>query len=255
MDIRRFITDEDEFTLKLKDRTIRFYNELVDEISLFSLDTITINPYIISIIFQTPRAIVTYFFYQSITRKISGKMGIYIEDLLSYLSDGRSELAEFDLKKQEENLVHHIEIKTTTNTMRLAEMKKFFMNVIPSYQMEKPNQAFKLGTSFGEINHPKHSKSITNYIEKMLNEHQDNIRFNDIDNIHICGRQLWDFLSGEENFLENAVIPRILESLGNIPRSKSILEVINDKIDSLTEDFMSRYGKDVTLEMIMNNFI
>ena len=182
-------------------------------------------------------------------------MGIYIEDLLGYLSDSRSELAEFDLKKQKENMIHHIEIKTTTNTMRLAEMKKFFMNVIPSYQKEKPNEAFKLGTSFGEINHPEHSQSINNYIKRMLNEHQENIRFNDIENIHICGRQLWDFLSGEENFLENAVIPRILESLENITINQSILEVINDKIDSLTEDFISKYGEDVTSEMIMDNFI
>ena len=89
----------------------------------------------------------------------------------------------------------------------------------------------------------------------MLIEHQKNISFNDIENIHICGRKLWDFLSGEENFLEKAVIPRILESLENITKNRSLLEIINDKIDLLTEDFISKYGEDVTSEMIMNNFI
>lgn len=211
---------------------------------------------------------IQYFYFQSITRKISGKTGNFIEALLRMLCDDNSELAEFDLKKTIDSQVVHLEIKSSTNTMRKAEMKKFFLGdstkeknwgVIPKYQLEHPNHVFKLGTSFGEKNHPEHLRSIEGYISKMLSEYKGIIKFNDEKRIHLCGNQLWDYLSQQNHFLSNVLFPILLkakEEFENSSLSKlSIGDAINKNLKQIKNEFTKKYGDTLTPKMIINNLI
>lgn len=251
------------FFTKMRNRTKKFHKELVQEISNLKLEDLTINPYIIAFLFKTPKEFINFFFYQSISRKTSGKFGKYIEDLLLYLSDGHSELPEFDLKKIKNEQTHHVEIKSFTNTMRKAEMKKFFVGntksevwgVIPRYQKKRPNECFKLGTSYGELTHPEHTRSIKNYIKRMLDYYKDLVNFQDEKNIHLCGTKLWDFFSGEENFLENKVFPKLLEIINKTDEERAIIDIINEKIETITKKFIEKYQNRITSKLILDNFI
>ncbi len=57
----------------------------------------------------------------------------------------------------------------------------------------------------------------------------------------LIGKELWDFLSGEENYREK-VLCNIIEGTKQILGDKSFMKRIKEKINALTIEFENKYG-------------
>jgi len=171
---------------------------LFTEIKALSFVELNVNPYTSLILDFNLEESTELSFYQLITRKIAGKWGNTGEDILRHNFLVRSQLREFDLKRWDEKIYWHYEIKATPDkTMRGAELKKFLEKIIPDYQQKYPNYAFRLGGLYrGEKSNLFDSK-----ISKIIEDHP-NINFLALNRWIIGGDELWKEITKLENPLE-----------------------------------------------------
>jgi len=172
-----------------------FLSGLHVEIDELDFDSLTINPYVGSILNLSTEDTVKIAYNQSMSRKISGKWGNTGEEILRHFSLVRSQLREFDLKKWNGKHYIHYEIKATPDkTMRGAEQKKFFEVVIPNYQKKYPNDAFIYGGLYSGDKSNVHNKKIAEVIEA-----EKEINFIAKKRWVIAGKELWKEITNLED--------------------------------------------------------
>lgn len=184
---------------------------------------------------KTPEEFVRYNAYQAIGRSIVTSMGFLVQNLLlysnEYIFDGKEYLeggrTKWDLVIDRLGEVKSfLEIKSGFNDMDAAQVKHYADEI--RLVEENGNKGY-IGITYGK----KENVTVTS---GLLRSYLD-----DWDRKTLVGRELWDFISENENY--HTILIDNIDSVANIAlRNESIVQKIEDRIEELIRVFYSRYG-------------
>ncbi len=216
--------------------TKEFVSRQVYMLSAISIDSFNANPILCSALnLKTPEEFVRYNAYQAIGRSIVTSMGFLVQNLLlysnEYIFDGKEYLeggrTKWDLVIDRLGEVKSfLEIKSGFNDMDAAQVKHYADEI--RLVEENGNKGY-IGITYGK----KENVTVTS---GLLRSYLD-----DWDRKTLVGRELWDFISENENY--HTILIDNIDSVANIAlRNESIVQKIEDRIEELIRVFYSRYG-------------
>lgn len=102
-----------------------FVKNSIKEIKETTLDTLLINPFLIKAFgFDDHCEVVTFYFYQKVTRSIVTSWGFIIEGVLLCSGAEKSDLEGFDIMITREEKEYHFQVKTSPNTMSIEQVRQ-----------------------------------------------------------------------------------------------------------------------------------
>lgn len=163
-----------------------FVKRSLAELKSTSLDTLLINPFLVEAFgFDDHIEVVTFYFYQKITRSIVTSWGFTVEGLLICSGAERSELAGFDLMVQKNKKKYHFQIKSSPNTMSIEQVRQ--LNTHIHNIMDKFNNVPILGMTYGTRD------QINSQIQSTLIGYPEST---------MVGRELWEFITSEKGYCQ-----------------------------------------------------
>jgi len=216
--------------------------EMLRSITLSNLD---INPFLMKVLnFKTPKDILEFNLYQTVTRSIVTSWGSTVEELLARC--GAEKFTEKtkgdragrrpDIKKMFGNKKFYIQVKSGPNTMNV-DMVNSLNEVILNYQKREPSAVFLLGMTYGT------KERISSQIRANLSNFENSI---------LIGRHLWDFVSEEKNF--HREIFKILDISSREIATKTFSDHLKDQLIALVDEWTEFYGK-TSVDMAYEKFI
>ena len=183
---------EENFIILL---TEDFINKQINMLDSIDIDTLNANPILCRALkLNTPEEFVKYYAYAAISRSIVTSMGYFVQDLLLYSNesvyDGKlyaeGNKTKWDIVIDKLGSVRkYIEIKSGPNDMDAAQVKHYSEEI--ELIERKKHKAF-IGITYGK----KDIKSVsTSILETYLPNWKDKT---------LIGKELWDYISGNENF-------------------------------------------------------
>lgn len=213
-----------------------FVKKAIKELQDTQIDNLSINPFLIKAFgFTDHKEVVTFYFYQKITRSIVTSWGFTIEHLLRCSGAEKSEFKGFDMKVLRNNLNYHFQIKSSPvmSVEQVRALNTHFNNI-----EDRINNLLFLGISYG--NKSKINEQIKNYLV-------------DYPHTVMIGKELWDFIAEETGYYEK--ILHWIDEIANIEPTKFSQE-LEKKRNSLIMDWEKQYstGKK-SIDMVLENFI
>ncbi len=206
----------------------RFTARQLETINSLSLESLTINPFLVrSLKLEEPDDIVRFNVYQAVTRSIVTSMGNAIEAIALRSGGERIEQGNsgFDLKKTLGDETFWIQIKSGTNTMNV-DMVRYFREKASQKERQSERNVARLGLTYGK------KEQVSGQIRGNLPEFDERV---------IVGRELWEFVSGEDGYHE-----RVLAAMENAAQkslgSNSVIDAVEDSIVRITAEFQAKYG-------------
>lgn len=206
----------------------RFTARQLETIRGLRLESLTINPLLVrSLKLEEPEDVVRFNVYQAATRSIVTSMGNAIEDIVLRSGGERIEQggSGFGFKKTLGEDVYWIQIKSGTNTMNVSMVNDFW-RYASRKEREAGRNIARLGLTYGK------KEQVSGQIKGNLPGFDERV---------IVGRELWEFVSGEDGYHERvlALMERAAEkTLG----SDSVIDAIEDSIARITAEFRVKYG-------------
>jgi len=113
------------------------------------LDTLLINPFLIKAFgFDDHHEVVTFYFYQKVTRSIVTSWGFTVEGLLPCSGAKKSDLEGFDIKiNQKGKEEYHLQVKSSPNTMSIEQVRQLNVHIQKIKDVSK--QVPILGMTYG----------------------------------------------------------------------------------------------------------
>lgn len=220
--------------LPLVDNYIRglareFTRRQVENMSSLSLDSLNINPLLIrSLNLKTPLEVLEFNVSAAVSRSIVTSMGYFVQKLLEVTSDEvESVRSGWDLVKHgPDGKNHWIQVKSGPNDMDKDQILYWLHEI---QEVEGRGDHGYIGMTYGKRKDSTVTLSLMNtYLPDM------EIRT-------LVGRELWDFLSGDDQF-HLRLFDGLRISASKILGSRSIQEEIEKKINDLLLEFKKRYG-------------
>ena len=91
-----------------------FVKNSIKELQNTTLENLLINPFLVKAFgFDDHKEVVTFYFYQKITRSIVTSWGFAVEGLLLCSGAVKSEITGFDMKVPRDNKAYHFQIKSS----------------------------------------------------------------------------------------------------------------------------------------------
>lgn len=206
----------------------RFTARQLKTINSLSLENLTINPFLVrSLKLEEPKDIVRFNVYQAVTRSIVTSMGSAIEAVVLRSGGERIEQGNsgFDLKKTLGDETFWIQVKSGTNTMNI-DMVRYFRDKARQKEGGAGRNIARLGLTYGKK-------------EQVSGQIRDNLP--DFDERVIVGRELWEFVSGEDGYHER-VLAAMEQAAQKTLGSDSVIDAIEDSIARITAEFQAKYG-------------
>lgn len=195
----------------------------IREIQETSLDTLLINPFLIKAFgFDDHREVVTFYFYQKVTRSIVTSWGFTIEGLLLCSGAEKSDLEGFDIKVAKEGREYHFQVKSSPNTMSIEQVRQLNVHIQKIKNVSK--QVPMLGMTYGK------REQINTQIQSTLIGYP---------NATLIGKQLWDFIAKEEGYCKK-ILDWINEVMELQPTDFS--DTLEKKKLSLVKDWENTWG-------------
>lgn len=220
--------------LPLVDNYIRglardFTRRQVENISALSLDSLNINPLLIrSLNLRTPLEVLEFNVNAAVSRSIVTSMGYFVQNLLEVTSDDVEKVRSgWDLVKHGQDGTNHwIQVKSGPNDMDKDQIIYWLQEI---QKVEVNGDHGYIGMTYGKRDNATVSLSLMRtYLPDM------EIRT-------LVGRELWDFLSGDDQF-HVRLFDSLRVSSAKILGSRSIQDEIGKKIRELLSEFEDRYG-------------
>ena len=124
-----------------------FVERAIDEIKATNFDELLINPFLIQAFnFTDHKEVITFCFYQKVTRSIVTSWGFTVERML-LVSGGVLVKGGFDLMVIRDGQEHHIQIKSSPNTMDFDQVQNLNNNIKKLQELE--NKVGMLGVTYG----------------------------------------------------------------------------------------------------------
>ena len=213
-----------------------FVKNSISELQNTMIDGLSINPFLIKAFgFTDHKEVITFYFYQKITRSIVTSWGFTIEHLLLCSGAKKSNLSGFDMKVFRNNLNYHFQIKSSPvmSVEQVRALNTHFKNV-----EDKVNNLLFLGISYGN------KSKINDQIKTNLIHYPDSV---------MIGKELWDFISEETGYYEK--ILRWIDELANNEPMKFSIELEKKRMQ-LIEEWETHYstGKE-SINEVLKRFI
>ena len=204
-----------------------FVKSSMKEIESTTLDALLINPFLIKAFgFDDHREVVTFYFYQKVTRSIVTSWGFTVEKLLLCSGAEKSDLAGFDIKIEDGDKEYHFQIKSSPNTMSIEQVRQLNVHIEKIKDISK--QIPVLGMTYGK------RAQINSQIQSTLINYPDST---------LIGKELWDFIAREAGYCK-----QVLDWIGEVMQLEpaDFSTVLEDKKQSLIEDWETQWGTGIT---------
>lgn len=213
-----------------------FVKNAVKELNNTSLFSLSINPFLVKAFgFTDHKEVVTFYFYQKITRSIVTSWGFTVENLLYCSGAEKSHLSGFDMKVNRNMVTYNFQIKSSPfmSVEQVRSLNTHFRNV-----EDKVNDLLFLGVTYGNKN------LIHDQIKSNLIDYPNSV---------MIGKELWDFISGETGYYEKILL--WIDEISNIEPVK-FSDQIDKKRNELILDWEKKYstGKK-SIDKVLERFI
>lgn len=206
-----------------------FTRRQVENIKSLTLDNLNMNPLLIrSLNLRIPLEVLEFNVNAAVSRSIVTSMGYFVQKLLEVTSENVERLKSgWDLVKHgSDGKNHWIQVKSGTNDMDKDQIVYWLQEI---QKVEQKGDHGYIGMTYGQRGNTTVTLSLMRtYLPDM------EIRT-------LVGRELWDFLSGDEQF-HVRLFDNLRVSAANILKSGSIQEEIEKKISGLLAEFEERFG-------------
>lgn len=215
--------------------------EALQSISLTNLD---INPFLMKVLnFKTPKDVLEFNLYQTVTRSIVTSWGSAVEVLLyrcgaeKFIEKNKGRAGRRpDIEKEINGKKFYLQVKSGPNTMNV-DMVNSLNEVIEEYKTREPDSSFLLGMTYGT------KGRISSQIRDNLSNFEESV---------LIGRELWDFVSEEKNYHKE--IFKILDQSSRNITSKTFSEHLDNQLHVLVKEWQNKFGSR-TIDQAYENYI
>lgn len=214
-----------------------FVKNSIKELQNTTLETLLINPFLVKAFgFDDHKEVVTFYFYQKITRSIVTSWGFAVEGLLLCTGVQKSEIDGFDLKVERNNKRYHFQIKSSPNTMSIEQVRQ--LNTHIQNIKDKLNNIPMLGMTYGT------REQINSQIQSTLIGYPQST---------MIGRELWDFIASEDGYCQKVL--NWIDKVMNLEPTKFSDELENKKNLLITE-WENKFGTGKeSIEKVLQNYL
>lgn len=184
-----------------------------------------INPFLAKALgLDNPRKVIAFNVYQTVTRSVVTSWGFTVEEIAKFVGCRWNDYVfekrkgnNFDLVKYLDGIDYYIQIKSGPNTMNV-DMVTSLNEAMEKIKVAKPAAKGVLGMTYGTR-------------DRISGQIMGNLAH--VDECIKIGRELWDFISGEESFHKHLF--SLLEASSKDILKDSFVELIEAKINELTD--------------------
>ncbi|MFN7926648.1 MAG: PmeII family type II restriction endonuclease [Blastocatellia bacterium] len=198
-----------------------FVERAIEEIRDTDFDKLLINPFLIRAFnFTDHREVITFCFYQKVTRSIVTSWGFTVERML-LVSGGIPIKGGFDILIRRKGKDHHLQIKSSPNTMDFDQVQNLNHNI--RKLQETTNKVGMLGVTYGVKN--SHLSSIMQGVDG----YPENV---------LVGHELWDFVAQEQGYTAKV----LGWASAGMPQNTDFSVLLENKRLSIVKDWETKYG-------------
>jgi len=207
----------------------KYVNNWIKIVNGLKLEDLNINPLLVtSLNLNTPKELIEFSVYASAIRSVVTSMGYLVENfLLATSKDVEKPEKTWDIIKTDQNgKRYYIQVKSGPNDMDYDQIRTWAKEI---ENVEKEGNKGYIGITYGK----RDNKTVTfSLLEQYLK---------DWENKTLIGRELWEFLSGDKNFIDR-VISTLRKVALDILKTDSMITVIESSIERITRDFIEKFG-------------
>ena len=212
-----------------------FVKRAIEEIKDTDFDKLLINPFLIKAFnFTDHREVISFCFYQKVTRSIVTSWGFTVERMV-LVSGGIPIKGGFDILIRRKDKDHHLQIKSSPNTMDFDQVQNLNNNI--RKLQETANKVGMLGVTYGvKDNH-------LSIIMQGVDGYPKNV---------LVGHELWDFVAQEKGYTA-----KVLEwASAGMPQNTDFSSLLEDKRLSIVSDWEAKYGTGLeSIEKVLNRYL
>lgn len=214
-----------------------FVKNSIKELQNTTLENLLINPFLVKAFgFDDHKEVVTFYFYQKITRSIVTSWGFAVEGLLLCSGAVKSEITGFDMKVPRDNKAYHFQIKSSPNTMSIEQVRQ--LNTHIQNIKNKLNNIPMLGMTYGT------RSQINSQIQSTLIGYPQTT---------MVGRELWDFIASEDGYCQKML--NWIDEIMNLEPTK-FSEELEKKKRLLINDWENKFGTGrSSIEIVLENYL
>lgn len=212
-----------------------FVKRAIEEIKDTDFDKLLINPFLIKAFnFTDHREVISFCFYQKVTRSIVTSWGFTVERMV-LVSGGIPIKGGFDILIRRKDKDHHLQIKSSPNTMDFDQVQNLNNNI--RKLQETANKVGMLGVTYGVKDN--HLSSIMQGVDG----YPKNV---------LVGHELWDFVAQEKGYTA-----KVLEwASAGMPQNTDFSSLLEDKRLSIVSDWEAKYGTGLeSIEKVLNRYL
>ena len=214
-----------------------FVKNTLEEINNTNLDNLLINPFLIKAFgFDDHGEVVTFYFYQKVTRSIVTSWGFTVEKLLLCSGGEKSDLSGFDIKVKEDDKEYHLQIKSSPNTMSIEQVRQLNVHIQKIKDISK--QIPVLGMTYGK------REQISSQIQSTLINYPKST---------LIGKELWDFIAKEVGYCK-----KVLDWIADVMKLEpaDFSTTLEAKRMSLIKDWENTWGTGKeSIDKVLKNYL
>lgn len=243
------LTDEIPKDLEVEETWVfiigrEFLRNQLEMVSSLSFTDFDVNPLLAKAInLDSPRKIITFNVYQTVTRSVVTSWGETIEKIARCVGCRKNDYSiagktgtNFDLVKTRDGRDFYIQVKSGPNTMNVG-MVTSLNEAIEKLEIAKKGSKGILGMTYGS------KDRISNQILSNLSDANDRMKI---------GREFWDFVREKDNYHKELFKLLDDSSIGLL--NKSFTELIEDKITEL-EIYWTTNFSSLTVDEVLEKYI
>ncbi len=212
-----------------------FVKRAIEEINDTDFDKLLINPFLIKAFnFTDHREVISFCFYQKVTRSIVTSWGFTVERMV-LVSGGIPVKGGFDILIRRKGKDHHLQIKTSPNTMDFDQVQNLNNNI--RKLQETANKVGMLGITYGIKDN--HLSSIMQGVDG----YPKNV---------LVGHELWDFVAQEKGYTA-----KVLDwASAGMPQNTDFSTLLENKRLTIVSDWEAKYGTGLeSIEKVLKRYL
>jgi len=214
-----------------------FVKNSIIELHNTSFDKLLINPFLVkSFGFEDHKEVVTFYFYQKITRSVVTSWGFTVEGLLLCSGAQNTDLAGFDMKIEKDNKTYQFQIKSSPNTMSIEQVRQ--LNTHIRNIKNKLDNIPILGMTYGIRD------QISGQIQSTLLDFPEST---------MVGKELWDFIANKEGYCMELI--HLIDELMKSSNFKFSTELETKRLN-LIKDWEIQFGVGKeSIDLVLNKYL
>ncbi len=214
-----------------------FVKNSIKELQNTTVEKLLINPFLVKAYgFDDHKEVVTFYFYQKITRSVVTSWGFTVEGLLLCSGAEKTDMSGFDMKVERENKIFQLQIKSSPNTMSIEQVRQLNSHI--KNIKNKTQNIPILGMTYGT------REQISGQIQSTLTNYPKSA---------IIGKELWDFIADEKGYCL-----KLLDLIDDITKSShfKFSQELEKKKELLITDWENKFGTGKkSIDLVLNRYI